>query len=134
MKTILFFLLIGLASFQTYAQANDNCLLTEKMIDEKPALVVEFTNDKLIIELDSIFIKNGYIHKGFIWKNALWEVVNQKDFNMLRKIDKLEDQDDRFVVLFFDSETRTRFYQLVCPILNNPSDLDFILANRKKYE
>lgn len=135
MKTIVLFILICLASFcfQTNAQTIENCLLKAEMIDEKPALIIEFTKDKRIIGLDSIMVKNGYIYDGFKWKNALWEVLNQKDFSMLSTIALLKDEEDRFVVLFFDTETRTRFYQLICPILNDSSEFDFILANRKKY-
>ena len=134
MKTLFLFLLIGWTSSLTYAQTIENCLLKSETIDGKPALIIELTKEKQIIALDSIMVKNGYIYDGLKWRSSLWEVVNQKDFSMLLTIAELYEEDNRFIVQFFDSETRTRFYQLICPILNNPSEFDVLLSNRKKYE
>lgn len=133
MKTAILFLFLFTLQSSFIFPTDKECLLKEETIDKKPALIIELTNDKRITELTAIFKKNGYKYKGFMWDNGLWEVVNQKNFELLRKMEKIEEEDTRLVVVFYDEETRDQFFKLICPILNNPSELDSILANRKKY-
>lgn len=133
MKLLLSIFFLYMIVGQTFAQDTTSCLLQESTIDGKPALVIDLKDEVGTSELTAIFKKNGYKYKGFIWDNGLWEVVNQKDFEMLRSIEKIDEEEDRLVVIFMNVTTQQRFSKLICPILANPDELDNILANRKRY-
>ncbi len=139
MKSLIPLFLVLLFSCQAESQDaqsditnNKGCLLEEQTIDSKPALIINLNDDPKVQELVSVFKNHGYKYKGFIWDNGLWEVVNQLEFGLLHEVEVLEEEETRLLVVLKDNKARTRFLDLICPVLNNPSELDSILADAKK--
>ena|SRR5688500_11221553 len=130
MKLIAF---ISILLFVSNSYGQRSCLLKESEIGGKPVLIMDITERDQIPQLDSICKKNGYKYPGFKWKNAIWEVVNQKDFALLKDIVEFKEDDKIFTTIFESTDARKKFYQLICPILNDPKEFDQILGNAKKY-
>lgn len=133
MKNLIILLLLSFIGTIAYSQETTECLLEEAVIDGKPALVIDLTDSTEIAEYNAIFKKNGYKYKGYMWDNGLWEVVKQKNINLLRKMEKIDEEEGRLVVIFYDYYSQEIFYKMMCPILNDPAELDSILSNRKRY-
>lgn len=132
MKTLASFIAILFLSFHSECQVDTTCLLELKVIDEKASIIIQLTSTPEVEEITRVFNKNGYKYKGFTWDNGIWEVVNQKDFGLLRQIDVLEEEETRLLVQFNSESAQMRFYDLICPILEDPTQLDKILYDAKK--